>query len=474
MEVSRAVRVVLSIDGVRDQPTETAEGELDARGGRVRQLRVVHGAADRSVIVLGGEPIVVGREAGPDGLTLDDHEASRRHARFTRRAGTDGGWSVEDLGSRNGTFVDGARLANPVSLAPGAVVRVGKTLLVYVDAELRAQTPLAREAPPLLGASLAMQRVRGEIERVAQEALPVLIVGETGVGKELVAEQLHARSGRRGPFVPVNCAAIPAELAESELFGHVAGAFTGATQRGEGLFMAAQGGTLFLDEIGEMPPAIQPKLLRALAVGEVRPVGSTEARRVDVRVVAATLRDLGAEESAGRFREDLLARLAGWTIRVPPLRERREDILGLANAILRRQPDAPEPSADAAEALLLHGWPRNVRELEQVLAAAAVRRANGGPIRCEHLPPEIGDRVALRAARPHADTPAPPSDPGGKAPLEALVPNDTAPTRADLCLVLEHFAGNVAQVASYFGKDRHQIYRWAERMNVDLETFRRK
>jgi two-component system NtrC family response regulator len=161
-------------------------------------------------------------------------------------------------------------------------------VLVFVSAEVRADAPMRGESDHLLGPSVAMQLVRGELAQVAPRPLPVLVLGESGTGKELAARELHARSGRRGPLVTVNCAAIAPTVAESELFGHVAGAFTGATARREGLFAAADGGTLFLDEIGDLPLDLQPKLLRALAAGEIRPVGGSDARTVDVRVVAAT------------------------------------------------------------------------------------------------------------------------------------------------------------------------------------------
>jgi DNA-binding NtrC family response regulator len=448
---------------------ETAGGDdEDAMiwAGQLRQLRVVYGVADRSVVGLVDDAIEIGRKPGGIGVALADDEASRRHARVAWDA-LAASWMLEDLGSRNGTFVNGVRIGGPTALASGAVVRIGKTLLVYVDTELPTCMPLAREEPPLLGVSVSMQRLRGEIARVAPHHLSVLICGETGVGKDLVAEQIHAKSGRGGPFVAVNCAAIHADLAESELFGHVAGGFTGATQRGEGLFAAAHQGTLFLDEIGELPIGMQPKLVRALSTGEVRAVGSTETRRVDVRVVSATLRDLSADERAGRFREHLLSRLCAWTIQVPPLRERREDILGVADAILRRQPEEAELSATAAEAILLHDWPGNLRELEQVLAATAVRRNSGLSIRLEHLPPTLADRVASRVVRVRGARSA------LDGPIEASVPNDTAPTRDDLCRVLAYFSGNVAQVAGFFGKDRHQVYRWADRLKVSLDTYRR-
>jgi transcriptional regulator with GAF, ATPase, and Fis domain len=305
-----------------------------------------------------------------------------------------------------------------------------------------------------------MQRVRGEITLVAPRALSVVVLGETGVGKERVAEELHRLSGRAGPLLALNCAAVAPSLAESELFGHAAGAFTGASQKHDGVFVAADRGTLFLDEVAEFPAALQPKLLRALATGEVRAVGRSEGRKVDVRVVAATHGDLEGAVHGGSFRGDLFARLAGWVIVVPPLRERREDVLRLAGAFVARHAPATKLTANAAESLLLHDWPFNVRELEQTVTAALVR-ATEGTLRHEHLPEPMARPIASRARSGASETPAP-------APLRVRVPADAVPDAEGLRMVLEELGGNVARVASYFGKDRKQIYRWAERLGVKI------
>jgi transcriptional regulator with GAF, ATPase, and Fis domain len=413
--------------------------------------------------------LAIGREPGEaPSLELDDTEASRLHAALVHEAATDTFW-VEDRGSRNGTFVDGKR-EDRAALRHGSVVRIGRSLLVFVDIELRADERLEPETPALRGRSLLMQRVRGEIAMVASRNLPVLVLGETGVGKERVAQEIHRESGRRGAFTAVNCAAIPAALAESELFGHAAGAFTGATARAEGLFVAADGGTLFLDEVGELPPELQAKLLRVLVDGEVRAVGRTEARKVDVRVVAATNRDVAQSVGAGTFRADLHARLAGWTVDVPPLRARKDDLLRLARNVLERDGGRLSLSANAAEALLLHAWPYNVRELEQVVQAACVRAERGGVLRCEHLPEPIAAPIARRSpsrTKGGGDSGAPP-----EPPLEALVARDAVPTADQLRVVLRRFDGNVAHAAEYFGKDRRQIYRWAEKLGVELDELR--
>ncbi|MCP3141467.1 sigma 54-interacting transcriptional regulator [Pyxidicoccus xibeiensis] len=453
-----------------DQRTLTGGAEDVAGTMRVRRLLVVHGEGRGALQVLDGEgPYLVGRAGGgavEGPLALPDGEVSRAHARVVWDADTRS-YALEDAGSRNGTFLDGRRVQGRQPLPPGAVVRVGASLLLYEDVLLPAYAPLEPESQGLPGPSLGLGRVRAELALVAPQPMPVLVLGETGVGKELVAEELHRRSGRTGSFVPLNCAAISPQLAESELFGHTAGAFTGAQRRSDGLFVAADGGTLFLDEVGELPLELQPKLLRALSRGEVRPVGATAPVHADVRVVAATHRDLARMVAEGRFRDDLLARLSGWMVRIPALRERKEDVLALGRRFLARAPQPPTLSADAAEALLLHDWPHNVRELEQVLTAAAVR-AGGGPLRREHLPPSLVERLRDRTF------PTPAAAAGTTPmPLEVLVPRDRPPSRDELHTVLTRLEGNMAQVADFFGKDRRQVYRWAERLGIDPDTYRK-
>jgi transcriptional regulator with GAF, ATPase, and Fis domain len=435
--------------------TSLSSGTEGAIQGVLRRLIVVHGAtvSGQSVIVLDDTPVIVGRDAAVSNLVLDDHRVSRRHARIARDPAS-GATTVADLESRNGVLVDGVH-RDCAELRDGSVIRVGKSLLLFSEEDAAGIAQIRDEAAPLFGPSLAMGRVRGEIERVARTALPVLVLGETGVGKELAAHAIHAASGRKGAFVPVNCAAIPESVAEAELFGHEAGAFTGAAGRREGLFAAAEGGTLFLDEIGELPLALQPKLLRALALGEIRPVGSTRPRRVDVRIVAATLRDLEAAEREGTFRSDLLARLSGFPLRIPPLRARREDILALAARFLRDKPGAPELSVEAAEALILHPFPQNVRELEHQLGFALLRWPGEGPIGTAHL--------SLRARSIPADSTPP--------PRLALSPG-ARPPREDLLATLARCRGNVARVAAHYGRDRHQVYRWIEHYELDVARFR--
>jgi len=437
--------------------TISGAGESVAASHHVRQLRVVFGAQALGMraIPLTGQRIVLGREPGAAAnaiaIAIAGNDVSRHHATI-ELAGE--AWHIVDNASRNGTFANGVAVSGRTALRNGSVIRIGGALLVFQDGEMPAGRQRARTS--LIGHSPPIARIRSEIELVAPSPVSVVIHGETGVGKELVAAEIHRASRRNGAFVAVNCATIPGSLAESELFGHTVGAFTGAVSSHDGLFLAAQGGTLFLDEIGEMPLEIQAKLLRALALKEIRPVGANHPVRVDVRIIAATHRALEDEVAAGRFRADLFARLAGWQVVVPPLRERREDILLLADELHARTEGGArgrklELTAHTAEALLLHNWPYNVRELEQVIAVSAVR-AGGGVIRLEHLPGAIAARLGARST-------------GSPSSIAMPDPN-VLPDRDALERVLRHCDGNVAEVARHFGKDRRQIYRWLSRYEL--------
>jgi hypothetical protein len=301
-----------------------------------------------------------------------------------------------DLGSRNGASIDGAKAElgwHP--LVDGSVLRIGDVMLVYEPGhtldELDAHD-VDRAAIP--GDALAIRRLRSKLSRAAPDLSPVLIIGETGTGKEQIAAETHRRSGRKGSFVAVNCATLGEQLIESQLFGHVKGAFTGATADQPGLFRAAEGGTLFLDEIGEMPKDLQPKLLRAIQEREVMAVGSSRPVKVDVRVVAATHQELAERAKSGVFRQDLYARLALWELRVPAVRERRADILAWIDLLYRswlgnRGLSGREPlafDADAAEVLLIAPWAENLRGVDRFVHELATRRIVGRPVGSADLP----------------------------------------------------------------------------------------
>lgn len=253
----------------------------------------------------------------------------------------------------------------------------------------------------IIGISPALRDVLARLKRVARyRDFTVLILGETGTGKEMAAQLVHEKSGRSGIFCPVNCAALPEAMLESELFGHVRGAFTGAHINHLGLFETSRGGTIFLDEIGEMPIKLQAKILRALQEKKIRRVGSVEEIPVDVRIVAATNRPLRAMVEAGGFREDLLYRLRGYEVELPPLRERGRDVVLIAKSIIKALPVHKRLSRDAERVLLAHAWPGNIRELQNAIKAAAVD--SGRTITAEHLlanmedPSELGGTVVSR------------------------------------------------------------------------------
>jgi DNA-binding NtrC family response regulator len=303
----------------------------------------------------------------PDGtVPLSDPMVSRRHARVEV---DEQGYRLDDLDSKNGTFLDGRRVRS-VYLAPGDVLTLGRVRVRFdvLREEVEVGLSAATQLEGLLGESRAMRELFALVEKVAPTDATVLVEGETGTGKEGVAEALHKRSGRTGPLGVFDCSAVAAELVESELFGHLKGAFTGADRDRPGAFRAAEGGTLFLDEIGELPDALQPKLLRVLEKREVKPVGSDRAVPVKVRVVAATHRALGREVEAGRFRADLYYRLAVVKVRVPPLRERLDDLPLLVRHFLG--PHAQRISYEAMAKLKQHPWPGNVRELKNFVTRA--------------------------------------------------------------------------------------------------------
>jgi len=438
-----------------DHPTESIVMRPDREGRPARaRLRTVAPRGVRWVLEIDAMPVTLGRAPDDGTPALVHGTVSRRHARVVwdadRRAHV-----VEDLGSRHGTQVDGAA---PGVLADGAILRLGGVFLVY---ERAVERPDAHEVSldALPGDSSAMARLRADVVRAAADPSPVLIVGATGTGKEWVAGELHRLSGRRGPLLPVNCAALAPQLVESQLFGHVRGAFTGATDASDGLFRAAHGGTLLLDEIGELPLDLQPKLLRVLQDGLVQPVGGTRAVPVDVRVLGATNRDIPAMIDAGRFRRDLHARLAKWEIDVPSLTERRADLPMWIDRLWRAWCRArdfgedkcplPEPTTAATAALFAHPWPDNLRGIDRLVHDLASRAARGAPatIDVDDLPGWLREEAGADAILP-ASAPA-----AGKPPV---------PTREEFEAAWRELGGNVRALARKFERDRRQIYRWAE------------
>ncbi|MDQ3335936.1 MAG: sigma-54 dependent transcriptional regulator [Myxococcota bacterium] len=324
----------------------------------------------------------------------------------------------------------------------------------------------------LVGTAAAMRKLRAAVARLGSQDVSILIRGESGTGKELVARALHDRGGRRSRrFVALNCGAIPESLIDSELFGHTKGSFTGATTDRPGVFVEADGGTLFLDEIGDMPVGVQARLLRVLQESEVRPVGGSGTRKIDVRVIAATHVDLSAAVEAGRFRQDLYYRLNVVVLGVPPLRERLDDLPLLAAHFLRKHGGSSPPSLspDALEVMAAYAWPGNVRELENALMHA-IALHHGDVIGPESLPLAIGARRALPSAS--AKPSAPESDDDLLPLTEAKRRASTAYERAYLLRVMEKAKGSVSEAARLSGLDRTNFRRLIQRHGLDPTTFK--
>jgi two-component system response regulator GlrR len=345
----------------------------------IPRLTAVSGPGMGRALAMASSLATVGRHKTND-LVLDDPRVSGVHLEL-RRVGQR--VHVRDAGTTNGTWIGPHRITE-IELAAGGELTVGTTLLrLDIDEEaIPAALSPGYSFGELVGQSIEMRELFATLERIAPKNLTVLVQGETGTGKEEVARALHARSPRSpAPFVVIDATALPESLAESLLFGHEKGAFTGADQRRIGLFEAAQGGTVFLDEIGELPAAIQAKFLRALENREVTRVGGTAPVKVDVRVIAATHRDLRHEIDAGRFREDLFFRLAQVRVFIAPLRDRPEDVPILCQKLLQQLAERGDTplmiEASALEQLQAQRWPGNVRELRNVLARAAALTTDG-------------------------------------------------------------------------------------------------
>ncbi len=387
-----------------------------------------------------GESLLFGRDVAGPGLSLADPSMSRLHARCIWD-GRMGSPRVSDAGSRNGVFVNGQRVEGAL-LGHGDVIRIGETLLVYRDED-------------------AYERACERASAVACSDLTVLLQGETGTGKEVFARRIHEASGRRGKFVPVNCAAIPRELVAAELFGHTERAFSGARSARKGLVLAAAHGTLLLDEIGDCPSEVQTALLRMLQEKAVRPVGGDDELAVDVRVVAATHCDLGQLVARGSFRADLYARLSQFTIALPPLRERRHELLELAHVFAREVGATLQVSVDAAEALLAWSWPFNLRELQSLVRALVVVRGQAALLDLAYLAEHHAQIAAVVGDRTPAEAP------GQSAPLRPQH------ERQRLRELLDQHGGNVSKVAEALGKPRAQIYRWMEALGLSPGQFRK-
>ncbi len=439
--------------------TRTLEtGGRPARRMRTYRLAITLGDGTKRVEEIRDMDVRLGSRDGNDVVVADD-AVSRLHCEI---AVDDLGYRLRDLESTNGTFVDGLRVRDAY-LRAGCVIEIGHARIRFEPLEAESDVPAssADRFGPLVGQSVAMRELYALLERAAPTDATVLVEGETGTGKELVARALHERSRRAGgPFVVFDCSSVPASLVESELFGHEKGAFTGAVARRSGRLEEADGGTLFLDELGELPIELQPKLLRALQSREIRRVGGNHDVAVDIRIVAATNRDLATEMNRGGFREDLYYRLAVVRVRLPALRERREDVRGLvAHFITRALRDDPERArrtiAQISDAnwsrLETHPWPGNVRQLENVIHKT-LALSGGDDV------PGIEVPTVPRMTAPSVQ-------PGGAASLAPGVDVDRAFVdqkqevlarfeEAYLTAQLERHGGNFSRAAAASGLDR--------------------
>jgi len=447
-------------------------------GGRVNSLRLrrcrveVTSGPDNGLVRDIEAPVIrVGARRGND-VQLTDAKVSGLHCeiRLDER-----GYRLRDLDSTNGTYVGGLRI-NDIYIQPGTQISVGGSRLRFeplgesVEVELSERDRFGS----MIGRSVKMRELFARLEKLAASDATVLITGETGVGKELVAESLHELSPRiDGPFMVLDCGSIPANLIESELFGHERGAFTGATSSYVGAFERADGGTLFLDEIGELPLAMQPKLLRVLESHEVRRIGSTKTTTVNIRVVAATNRDLGVEVNRGRFREDLFYRLAVARVHVPPLRERKEDIPLLIEHILSTTPGGEHAyiAPETIELMMKHDWPGNVRELRNVIERAVLLSESPGQDALRRAPAPTPARTDGVTATP--STTMSHTGLAMSVPIDVAIPFKHAKQsvinefeKRYISRLLEQHGGNISAAARAAGIDRMSIHKMLHRLGL--------
>jgi transcriptional regulator with PAS, ATPase and Fis domain len=416
-------------------------------------------------------------------LVISDPTVSGLHARIQRASSGADLFIIQDLGSTNGTYVDGKLATGPVPLRDGAVLFLGSQVLVFrvvSTAEMDAlQEDAASPFAPLPTCSPSLALMCAKLRRLARTQTEILVVGETGVGKEVFANAIHAHSRRAGKLVAINCAAIPRELVESELFGYEKGAHSTAQGRKVGLVELANRGTLFLDEIGDMPAELQPKLLRFLQDRRFTPLGSTRVVEADVRIVAATSRipmDRGPQ-----VQDAVLGRLGAQPILLPPLRDRIEDIGRLSAHFLRDLSDSRVFEPEAFHALCLHLWPMNVRELSKVLSEAEALSRGAPTIGLEHLPDPVTATLQVDGEDDLEATdvdPEPPdeqveSDPGmTRAAVAPARTRRAAPTREEIVALLSQTNGSVAEVARRLNRQYAVIWRCVQRYGIDAGKFR--
>jgi transcriptional regulator of acetoin/glycerol metabolism len=445
-----------------------SRGNDRSSSGTTLAVRWLFPATDGPVTLLSGPAVVVGR--GQDcGTVLPGAEISRNHAELYRNGPLT---ILRDMGSRNGSFVNGQRVREaPLGLRD--VVRLGEWIGVVMEISSSdpAMLGFGTIAPGLYGGPKLRAAVSPAL-RVAKSDLPIVLEGETGTGKEVVARAIHAESGRRGMYLAVNCAALPEALAEGELFGYRRGAFTGAERANPGHFRAADGGTLLLDEICDLPLVLQAKILRVIEQHEVLSLGESQPIRIDTRVVAAAQGSLERAVAEKTFRADLYARLDGLTVTLPPLRERIEDVPYLFARLLHEGSGGRPPAVDPllVEQLCLHDWPLNVRELGTLVRRLLVLRGHEECLKLEHLPSRL--RQTLRGQGSSAVVPQPPhEDPPGPASGAEVDRDDFDYAR--LVNALRRHAGNMSRAAADTGMSRQRAYRLIQaRQDLDLDEMR--
>ncbi len=436
---------------------------VNIRGGRIRM------GGDETWIEVGQDPVIVGRNPACQ-VVVEDGKVSAVHVEFVA---TEQGVKVRDLGSRNGTFVADVRVGD-VCISSKCTVRLGATDLEFEP--LRPEKVTVPPIPafgPLVGHSEAMRKIFDRMTKVAPTDLTLLIGGDTGTGKELAAKAIHGASKREGkPFVVVDCGSIPPSLAEATLFGHERGAFTGAVDKHKSPFHDADGGTIFLDELGELPLEVQPKLLRALSERRVKSVGGSSYKQFDVRVIAATRRDLVRAVNQGGFRSDLYFRVAQVKIDLPPLGHRVEDIPILVRAMLKDLGDEQayeRVSNQQLERLMRYDWPGNVRELRNAVAVAHALGDSGEEI-------DVASHLGALVEGGMQSSSGPISMSGSGM--------DRRPFQEAKRDVLAHFAkdyfsklaeeakGNVSEMARRAGMERAHVRTYLKRHNIDVKQYR--
>lgn len=478
-----------------DHRVDRGPGNDDAAG--LVLLYAPNFDALQTVYPLRTREVFIGRES-PAEILIQHQAVSRSHARLSY----DGqGWVLTDLGARNGTLVGGA-FVRQQRLHHNDEVRVGDAFFKFVSHGAVNYLPYridgavvgATATPTGVVGGYQLAAISTALARIAKSPISVVLLGESGTGKEVFARQIHDWSERPRAFCALNCAAIPATLLESELFGYRRGAFSGADRDHVGLVRAADGGTLFLDEVGDLPLEAQAKLLRVLQTKEVQPLGATQPEQVDVRVLCATHRDLNAMQVEGKFRGDLFARLNEYNVTLPPLRERKEDIYALCLEFLRMQkrPDL-RPTVPYMTGLLHYDFPYNVRELE-ALIKRGIALTETGTLDAQHLSAEIhatmrdygrrpgqpydpGVQFQTSKARPPAPSwrPDPADLPPPSVTAASAIPDiiqSHVPDEVSLRSVLTAFRGNIAAVGRHYGKERMQIHRWMKKYAIDPNDYR--